>query len=276
MMTYQQAYETATGKRAPQEAAQLAKLFDRIAAGEVLPPRGQQAVDLGLTAHSLNDPQENPAVYDYYRWVLTNCFQPEQITELTAKLIGRVFTCANVFQTDLPQPLTINPWQVTAMRDFPLRTDRAIIVENNGVFAWLLQLHPDWPLINQSGNDFNTTYLALIQSLEQRHVALTYLGDLDSRGIQMADHLFSVLRQTPIATFTAIQSPVNVVQWLTLKGKANRQRTRSLAIQNSVFQKELNSLNLLGKFVEQEQLIATYEPLVTQWLAKSESGPKGD
>lgn len=268
MTDYQQAYEAATGKRAPAEAPQLAKLFARVAAGDVLPPRGQQAVDLGLTAHSFNDPQENPAVYDYYHWVLTNCFQPQQIKELTAKLIGRVFTCANVFQTDLPQPMTLNPWQVAAMATFPLRTDRAIIVENNGVFAWLHQLHPDWPLINQAGNDFNATYLAVIQSLEQRQVQLTYLGDLDSRGIQMADHLFSVLAQTPIATFTAIQSPVNVVQWLTLKGKPSRQRSRALAIQNPVFQKELNSINLLEKFVEQEQLIATYEPLVIAWLAQ--------
>ncbi|MFC6289796.1 DUF2399 domain-containing protein [Levilactobacillus angrenensis] len=267
MTEYQQAYETATGKRAPHEAPQLAKLFDRITAGDVLPPRGQQAVDLGLTAHSLNDPQENPAVYDYYHWVLTNCFQPQQIKELTANLIGRVFTSANIFQTDLPQPITLSPWQVPAMMTFPLASNRAIIVENNGVFAWLHRLHPDWPLINQSGNDFNATYLTLIHSLEQRQVQLTYLGDLDSRGIQMADHLFSVLRETPIATFTAIQSPVNVVQWLTLKGKASRQRSRTLAIQNPIFQKELNSINLLGKFVEQEQLIATYEPLVTQWLA---------
>jgi len=269
MSEYQQQYEQATGKRVSAAADKLDGLFDRIANGEVLPPRGQQAVDLGLTAHSLNDARENPAVYDYYHWVLTNYFAPQQIQEVTAKLIGMAFTCANIFQTDLPQPITLNPWQIPAMRTFPLRTTRAIVVENNGVFAWLLQLHPEWPLINQSGNDFNAAYVDLIQALERQHVQFTYLGDLDSRGIQMADHLFNVLRQTSIETFTALQSPANVVKWLTLNGKVDGQRTRQLTVQNSVFQKEMNSINLLGKFVEQEQLIGAYETLITAWLAQN-------
>jgi len=266
MRDYQQRYTAATGKRVPAEADALDGLFDRIANGEVLPPRGQQAVDLGLTAHSLNDPQENPAVYDYYHWVLANYFAPEQIKEVSAKLIGMAFTCANIFTTDLPQPMTLNPWQITAMTRFPLATDRAVIVENNGVFAWLLQLHPDWPLINQSGNDFNAAYVTLMQSLESRAVRFTYLGDLDSRGIQMADHLFELLTATSIDTFTALQSPANVARWLMLAGKTDTQRTRQLTVQNPVFQKEMNSINLLGKFVEKEQLIQTYEALIIDWL----------
>lgn len=268
MPDYQQQYEAATGKRVPLEAAKLDTLFDRIANGELLPPRGQQAVDLGLTAHSLSDPQENPAVYAYYHWVLMHVFDSQQIKTITAKLIGMAFTCANIFQTDLPQPMTLNPWQIQAMTTFPLSAKQAIIVENNGVFAWLLQLHPEWPLINQSGNDFNAAYVALIQSLEQRGVQFTYLGDLDSRGIQMADHLFQVLTRTPITTFTALQSPTNVAKWVMLMGKANAERTRQLTIQNPTFQKEMNSITLFGKFVEQEQLISSYEALIQAWLSQ--------
>ncbi|WP_143462298.1 DUF2399 domain-containing protein [Levilactobacillus enshiensis] len=261
---YLKRYVTGTGKAAPKEAAQLDGLFDRIAAGETLPPRGQQAVEAGLTAHSLNDAQENPAVYDYYQWVLANCFTG-QVHEVTAKLIGMAFICANVFETDLPQPLTLNPWQIAAMAEFPLRHHRVVIVENNGVFAWLLRLHPEWPLIDQSGNDFNAAYVTLMRTLVKRGVRFTYLGDLDSRGIQIADHLLGELAVDP-AEFTALQSPANVLKWVTLKGKADPQRTRPVTVTAPVFQQELSSLTLVKKFVEQEQLIAEYEALITPWL----------
>ncbi|WP_203638516.1 hypothetical protein [Levilactobacillus wangkuiensis] len=82
----------------------------------------------------------------------------------------------------------------------------------------------------------------------------------------MADHLFDLLTTTPIDTFTALQSPANVVRWLMLAGKSDTQRTCQLTVQNPVFQKEMNSINLLGKFVEQEQLIQTYEALISDWL----------
>ncbi|KRL12759.1 hypothetical protein [Schleiferilactobacillus perolens] len=94
----------------PIEANTLDVLFDQIAAGKTLPPRAQQAVALGFTAHGLNDAKENLALFDYYRWVLTNCFAADQFNELTAKFIGMAFTSANVFQTDLPQAITLNPW----------------------------------------------------------------------------------------------------------------------------------------------------------------------
>jgi len=51
-----------------------------------------------------------------------------------------------------------------------------------------------------------------------------------------------------------------------LAGKSDTQRTCQLTVQNPVFQKEMNSINLLGKFVEQEQLIQTYEALISDWL----------
>jgi len=264
---YHKRYVAETGKLVPKDADRLDRLFDRIAAGETLPPRGQQAVEAGLTAHSLNDAQENPAVYDYYQWVLANCFTGNQVHEVTAKLIGMAFICANVFETDLPQPLTLNPWQIAAMKDFPLRHHRVVIVENNGVFAWLLRLHPEWPLIDQSGNDFNSAYVTLMKNLVQRGVQFTYLGDLDSRGIQIADHLLDELAIDPVE-FTAIQTPANVLKWLTLKGKTDPQRTRSLTVKAPVFQQELDSLTLVKKFVEQEQLIAEYEALIATWLIK--------
>ncbi|AKP64448.1 DUF2399 domain-containing protein [Levilactobacillus koreensis] len=262
---YLKRYVAETGKAAPKEAARLDSLFNRIAAGETLPPRGQQAVEAGLTAHSLNDAQENPAVYDYYQWVLAHCFTEQQVDEVPAKLIGMAFICANVFETDLPQPLTLNPWQITAMADFPLRHHRIIIVENNGVFAWLHRRHPEWPLIDQSGNDFNSAYVMLMRTLVKRGVHFTYLGDLDSRGIQIADHLLNELAIDP-AEFTALQSPANVLKWVTLKGKSDSQRTRPVTVKAPVFQQELNSLTLVKKFVEQEQLITEYEELITAWL----------
>lgn len=269
MSQYRDQYERQTGKAAPKRALKLEPLFAKIAAGESLPPRGQQAVDLGLTAHSLNDAKADPELYQYYQWVLTNYFAGQSLNELSAKLIGMAFTCANLFKTNLPQPITLNPWQIKKMTEFPLLNRQAVIIENNGVFALLLQRHPDWPLIDQAGNDFNPAYVKLVQQLEQRGVAFTYLGDLDSRGIQIADHLFGQLAQTKIADFAALQSPAQVFAWLNQYGKVDTQRTRSLTVAEPVFQQELKSINLVGKFVEQEQLMAVYEKLIGDWLKRS-------
>ncbi|BDZ29598.1 DUF2399 domain-containing protein [Lactiplantibacillus sp. WILCCON 0030] len=266
MNPYRKQYEAQTGKVVSKHAQRLEPLFTKISTGATLPPRGQQAVDLGFTAHSLNDPREDPEVYQYYQWVLANFFEDQVVHELSAKLIGATFTAANIFKTDLPQPITLNPWQIEKMMAFPLATKRAIIVENNGVFIWLLHRHPDWPMINQAGNDFNQAYLEVVQSLEQRQVALTYIGDIDSRGIQMADYLFGQLSATTIETFTAIQSPTTVFQWLTTFGKPNVKRSRDLRVIQPTFRKELDSINVLKCFVEQEQLISTYEALIPAWL----------
>lgn len=267
MSRYQEAYTRVTGRPAPAAAATLDTLFDQIAAGKTLPPKAQQAVALGLTAHSLNDAKENPGLFDYYRWVLTHCFAAKQINELTAKLIGMAFTSANIFQTDLPQPITLNPWQIQAMLAFPLAAAKAVVIENNGVFALLHQHHPDWPLIVQSGNDFNPAYVQLLQRLEKRGVQFAYIGDLDSRGIQMADHFYTQLQQTPIENVTALQPPVVVARWVTLYGKPDTHRTRSLTIQHPIYQQELATIHLQGKFVEQEQLIDDYERMIPAWLA---------
>ncbi|GAF41495.1 hypothetical protein FC83_GL000086 [Agrilactobacillus composti DSM 18527 = JCM 14202] len=271
MSPYQQAYRTNTGKPLPAQAATLEPLFAQIAAGEALPPRGQQAVTLGLTAHSLTDAKADPDLFEYYRWVITHCFAQKEINELTAKLIGMAFTSANIFQTDLPQPITLNPWQIDAMLTFPLATKQAVVIENNGVFALLHQRHPTWPLIVQSGNDFNPAYVQLIQNLEQRGVAFTYIGDLDSRGIQMADHFFTQLQRTPIDVVTALQRPVDVAKWVALMGKPDPKRTRALTVQNAIYQQELNVIQLSEKFVEQEQLLAIYEARIPQWLAENKS-----
>jgi hypothetical protein len=271
MIDYVHVYCETTGKPAPAQAERLTPLFQQIAAGTPLPPRGQQAVNLGLTAHSLNDPRENPPLYEYYQWVLAHYFAEQPIAELSAKLIGMAFTCANLFQTDLPQPLTINPWQASQLANFPLATRQAIVVENNGIFIWLFKRHPTWPLINQAGNDFNPTYVQLLQQLEQRGLQLTYLGDLDSRGIQMADHLFQQLNHTPIEQFTALQTPTQVATWLAVNGKldSKQKRTRQLTVHQPVFQTEMDSVCLLRRFVEQEQLIADYERLISTWLDES-------
>jgi hypothetical protein len=270
MSSYQDAYEAQTGRVAPAQAAQLDVLFDKMARHELLPPRGQQAVDAGLTAHALNDAQENPALYQYYRWMVTTYFGNQPINELPAQLIGRSLTCANIFQTTLPQPLTLNVWQMAAMQDFPLMTDRAVIVENNGILIWLLHRHPNWPLINQEGNNFNQPSVKMMQTLERRGMAYTYLGDLDTDGIEIADRLYGKLQRTTIEAFTALQSPLTVAKWVTLYGKTpvSVHRTRAGQVQQPIFQQELNTIHLLGKFVEQEQLIQQYEALISQWLAK--------
>lgn len=267
MTDYQQAYAQATGHPASANAAQLTPLFAAIASGQKLPPRAQQAVALGLTAHTLNDPQADPPLFAYYHWVLRHYFAGAPLNELSARLIGMAFTSANLFKTELPQPLTLNPWQAAAMQDHPLVNQRAVVIENNGVFVLLLQRHPDWPLIAQGGNDFNPTYVSLIQRLEQRGVQFAYSGDLDSRGIQMADHFYQLLQQTPIEVVAALQQPVDVASWLALYGKKDPQRTRQLQVTTPLYQTEMDSLQVFGKFVEQEQLLAEYERLIPQWLA---------
>lgn len=266
MDRYLEAYQTVTGKVPPVAAANLTPLFDQMQAGQVVPPRGQQAVELGFTAHTFNDREENPAMYDYYQWVKTHVITGP-INELTAKIIGMAFTSANIIESNLPQPLTLNPWQIAQLETALITAKQAVIVENNGIFIWLAHRHPDWPLINQSGNDFNESSVQMIQKIEQAGVALTYLGDLDSTGIRIAAQLFAALKQTPVDQFMALQTPQRVVQWLSLYGKVSSERTRSVKLEPQLFQEEANSIHVLGRFVEQEQLIESYEQLIADWLA---------
>lgn len=265
-MTYYEKYEHVTGRIAPTDAWRLEPLFNQIESRQSLPPRGQQAVNLGLPAHSLNDSTANPALYNYYQWVLRHYFQNQTLNELTAKLIGMAFVCNHIFKTDLPQPLSLNPWQRDRMLDYPLATDRAVIVENNGIFALLATQHPNWPLINQGGNDFQTDYVTLMQRLEDRGVRFTYLGDLDAKGIQIADTLFCQLKETSIEDFLALQTESRVSEWLTLMGHPSVKRTKRLTVKTPALQKQLTAISIFGKYVEQEQLTPIYEQLITEWL----------
>ena len=176
------------------------------------------------------------------------------------------FTSANVFETDLPQPLTLNPWQLTPMLDFPLKNKQAVVIENNGVFALLHQEHPDWPLILQSGNDFNDVYVRLIQRLEERGMRYAYLGDIDSAGIRMADRFASLLKQTSAEEVAALQTPTDVRVWLADLGKKNAKRTKQLNVMTRVYQDEMTTIALFGKFIEQEQLVTIYEKRIAAWL----------
>lgn len=274
MNRYLEAYQKVTSKTAPATADQLTGLFDAMAAGELLPPKGQQAVDCGFLAHTFNDPTLAPTVYDYYQWVTGTYLAGTEIRELSAKLIGMAFTSQNVFKTDLPQPVTLNPWQVEKMQRYPLMTDRAIVVENNGVFIWLAYRHPQWPLINQSGNDFNPAYVTLMRALSARGVALTYLGDIDTPGIRIAAKLYEQLPTTPIEQFTALQTPDKVSYWLALKGRRNEQRTKAATFDEPTFQEEAAAIHTYKCVVEQEQLIATYEQLIPEWLNSNVRSPK--
>lgn len=265
MSCYIDFFEKRTDKKVPKDAEKLDSLFDAISSDKALPPRGQQAVDLGFTAHALNDSSENPKIYNYYQWILKNFFKNKPINELGSQLIGMSFVSANIFETNLPQPITLNPWQIDKMHEFKLMTQKAVVIENNGVFIWLHKLHPKWPLINQSGNDFNESYNELLKDLVDEHgLKLTYLGDLDSNGIRIADHLFTVLN----TELFSIQTPTRTFNWLIRFGKTDKKRTRKICIHNQVLSQEMESINTLGKFVEQEQLIAEYEILIDQWLKK--------
>lgn len=268
MTDFLAAYQHATHRPAPLDANRLAPLFAQIAADHLLPPRGQQAVNAGFTAHTLSDAHENPPIYHYYQWVLANCLAEHPVHELSAQLVGNSFVCVNLFQTDLPQPLTLNPWQVSAMADFPLMTNCAVMIENNGVFAWLHHRHPNWPLIDQAGNDFNSTANRLLQRLVHRGVAVTYLGDLDSPGIQIAERVQRLIPQVPADELFALQLPQRVFAWLVQYGKPDTKRTKQQTVQTPLLQEALTSIHTLGKFVEQEQLIAAYEDLISAWLAQ--------
>ncbi|WP_390408962.1 DUF2399 domain-containing protein [Lacticaseibacillus jixiensis] len=260
MSEYAKAYQAATGKMAPHN---LDTLFDQIKAGTLLPPRGQQAVDAGLTAHALTDPRVAPAVYHYYDWVVNHYLQ-QPVNELSAKLIGMALTAANVFATNLPQPLTINPWQVPELMNWPLATERAVVIENNGVFIWLHHLHPTWPLIDQGGNDFQPAYVTLLNAMVAQGLHLAYLGDLDATGIRIADTL---VHAVPAKDWLAIQTPQQVSNWLIFHGKTDPQRTKLQAVRDPQLKEEMRSVAVtFRQFVEQEQLIPDYERLIQNWL----------
>lgn len=65
----------------------------------------------------------------------------------------------------------------------------------------------------------------------------------------------------------AIQTPQQVVEWLSLYGKISPSRTRAVTLEPAPFQDEANTIHVLERFVEQEQLIGDYEQLIgNYWL----------
>lgn len=262
MSRYTEMYENESGRELPENAEKLDTLFNKIASGIQLPPRGQQAVDMGFTAHTLSHSEGNPAIYQYYQWILNHFFDGKKINELSSQLIGMSFSSANIFQTNLPQPVTLNPWQIDLMTDIPLMNKKAVIIENNGVFIWLHILHPEWPLINQSGNDFNESYNKLLKYLSNNNLKMAYLGDLDSAGIRIADRVSKIVNQN----LFLIQTPERVVDWLVRFGINDLNRTKRVSVDNQVLKEEMTSIHIFKMFVEQEQLISEYEPLIEEWL----------
>lgn len=251
----------------PIHAEELDHWFDLMRRGSLLPPRSIQAVYSGLVGHALSDPRVDPEHYYYYTWMVDYLASQDVIVnELSAQLIGMAFVSTGVLKTDLPEPLTLNPWQVDDLMEWPLVSKKAVIIENNGVFIWLHHLHPQWPLIDQGGNDFQPAYLKLLSRFVRRGLQVTYLGDLDATGIRMADTLRQALPECP--AFLAIQSPKRLMGWLSMYGKDDVIRTQEQKVQNSELRKEMNSIVLLGKFVEQEQLLEEYEQLIEAWLLK--------
>lgn len=269
MTEYEEAYVTATGVPLPSHSAELNQWFDAIKRGETLPPRSVQAVKSGLVAHALSDKNVDPANFDYYHWVIDHLMGgTAALSEMSAQLIGMAFVSTGIFATDLPQPLTINPWQAPKMANWPLATQRAVIIENNGVFIWLHHLHPQWPLINQGGNDFQPAYVDLLAQLVRRGLQVTYLGDIDAAGIRMADTLRQRLPETP--EFLAIQSPVRVMTWLGgVYGLSDAKRTVQQPVTDKDLQLEMNMVHMQGRFVEQEQLLDEYELLIDEWLRQA-------
>lgn len=270
MSIYSDEYERMTGMPAPKQAEQLDRLFDEISQKHLLPPKGQQAADCGFVAHTFNDRKINPAIYAYYDWVLSNEFNVDEISELPANIIGHEFVCANIFATDWPQPVTVNPWQIKDILQMKVATGKAVIIENNGVFIWLLHRHPTWPLILQSGNDFNATYLKVMKALAGE-IKLAYLGDLDTSGIRIADQLTTYLGNEGFQNLAVIQSPSQVAQWLADYGKAadSGRIHRGAELHNQSWKEESYLLMVNQQFVEQEQLIDSYETLIPEWLGQA-------
>ncbi|WP_268872153.1 DUF2220 family protein [Lentilactobacillus farraginis] len=122
----------------------------------------------------------------------------------------------------------------------------------------------------QSGNDFNSTYIQVLKMLAVK-MQLAYLGDLDTTGIEMADRVTAYLGAQHATALTAIQTPGQVAQWLAGYGKAakgNRIRTTS-KLRHQVWKEEAYLLVVNQQFVEQEQLIDSYEKLIPEWLGKA-------
>ena len=262
MSKYIEVYQRQTGKVLSGDAKLLDSIFKKIDTNQLLPPLGQQAVDLGLTAHTFNDSKVLLEIYHYYHWIINNYFADKTINELNANLIGNSFVSANIIGTDLPQPITLNSWQINQLETVKIINNKAVIVENNGVFIWLHQLHPNWPLINQSDNNFNRYYNLFLKKLVGQGLKVTYLGDLDSEGIKIANHLSSLIGEH----IFELQNSDQAFDWLVRYGKLDANRSKAVNVVNPILQREADSIHTLGRFVEQEQLIQEYEPIVEQWL----------
>lgn len=91
-------------------------------------------------------------------------------------------------------------------------------------------------------------------------------ADLTSTGIWIAAQFFSILKHTTAEQLLAIQTPQQVVEWLSLYGKISPSRTRAVPLEPVTFQDEANTFHVLERFVEQEQLIGDYEQLIGNWL----------
>lgn len=256
MSYFLEAYQAQTGIDPGPDAGKLDPLFEKIKAKELLPPRGQQAVDCGFIAHTFNDSTVNPSIYKYYQWVLGDLLADTPPHELPANIIGDECLCTNIFATNWPQPLTVNRWQADDVLKLPLINNRAVIIENNGVFIWLHHLQPAWPLILQSGNNFNPVYKKVIRDLAQR-IKLTYLGDLDTAGIRLVDRLATIIQQSggDFNHLAALQSPGQIASWVAGYGILDPDGQRihtDGTIRQPVWQQEANFLEIGHKFVEQE------------------------
>lgn len=267
VLNYVGDYERSTNRRAPERAASLAPLFARIRAGNLLPPRRQQAVDCGFSADTLLDHGDRPTVYNYYKWVLRFPLADTPMHELAAPDLGETMTSWNVFQSEMPQPLTLNAWQVADMTMVPLQTNRVVVLENNGVAVWLHHLHPEWPLLMQGGDNFNAAYIDAVRLLEKRGVQLAYLGDLDSEGLMLAATFAELLREQTPAEVLRLQTPIHVIRWVDAYGIDDKRRTGRISLADSTMQFEADTIHSRGQYVEQEQLIAEYERIIPEWLA---------
>lgn len=101
---------------------------------------------------------------------------------------------------------------------------------------------------------------------------LAYLGDLDTTGIEMADRVTAYLGAQHATALTAIQTPGQVAQWLAGYGKAAKENQVRITnkLHHQVWKEEAYLLAVNQQFVEQEQLIDSYEKLIPEWLGKAD------
>lgn len=267
MTEYQQRYTERTKQPAPKNASMLEPLFTKIQSVQPLATLMMETARCQLPAHTLIDDKTASAraLRAYYQNIIKFEFN-DTVNFRQLNLITGTITTANIIQTNLPQPVTLNSQQTQSDFNHLIESDLATvyIIENANVFLELMLALPDISFICGNGNNSNQALIQLLQILENRLISLHYLGDLDTDGIQIAETLFQKLNKTDISTFLSIQTMANVNRCV-INGKFHsKKRTRQNRFQLAAFQHQADRIHTSGIYVEQEELFDDYCRLIRE------------